>query len=481
MNFSLFSLYGEVFLCFGILGYFFWVFYLKVEKATTGPTTPLIYNPITSFGQIALLGTVFLLLLSPLDYVSLSNTYFSNDAVAFLKVMVLLLGIVFLEVYKEAAAKERLQMFEFQGLVLITFFAVIGLLGSQDLLLFYILLEIQSLSTYILVGYRRHNMLAVEGSLKYFVLGALASGFFLLGLALLYGATGTTNLVEIGALLWDIENLGVVAVAAIFIIAAVFFKLAAAPFHNWAPDVYEAAEVSVTMLLATVTKLPFILILVKFLLYSNIFSSGSLSSLLFAFSGLISLIVGVLGALYQVRIKRFVAYSGIANVGYVLLALGSSSANAYTFSIVYISLYVLGMVNLFLGLSILRTQKGELIETLSELSGLSRSNPILGWLLALTLFSLVGIPPLLGFFAKYVIIESLVDSQVFLALAVAFFSVISALYYIRLVKIMFFEKGRRLELQESSVGVLALFSFFSVMNLCAIAVLDLIYFSSNLL
>ena len=280
----------------------------------------------------------------------------------------------------------------------------------------------QTLCMFILVAYNKNSLLSAEAGLKYFVLGALSSGLFLFGCALIYGSTGE---LELQFIRMSMVSYGILAGKCLITIS-LLFKVSAAPFHMWAPDVYEGAPTWVAALLSIVPKLGVLAIIVQI----------GLNEMGLLIAGLISLVVGAIGALNQTRIKRLLAYSGISHMGFVLLGIAIGSIESFQASLMYIGAYIITQVLLWSVVLIISPKRDMLI----EFSGVSRLNPMLALALATGLLSTAGIPPLIGFLTKWYIILAAVGQGYYLSALMALVcSVIAGVYYLRLVKIMFYQ------------------------------------------
>nr|UKP87799.1 NADH dehydrogenase subunit 2 [Kophobelemnon sp. ANT59] len=307
-------------------------------------------------------------------------------------------------------------------LILLVILGNLLLIGSTNLISIYLALEMQTLCMFILVAYNKNSLLSAEAGLKYFVLGALSSGLFLFGCALIYGSTGE---LELQFIRMSIISYGALA-GKCLITVSLLFKVSAAPFHMWAPDVYEGAPTWVAALLSIVPKLGVLAIIIQI----------GLNEIGLLMAGLISLIIGAIGALNQTRIKRLLAYSGIGHIGFVLLGIAIGSIESIQASLMYIGAYVLTQVLLWSVVLIISPKRDMLI----EFSGISRLNPILALALATGLLSTAGIPPLIGFLTKWYIILAAVGQGYYLSALIALVcSVIAGVYYLRLIKIMFYQ------------------------------------------
>jgi NADH-quinone oxidoreductase subunit N len=347
--------------------------------------------------------------------------------------------------------KDRLNLIELPTLLILSVFSSILLIGSNDLLTFYLAIEMQSLCFYVLASLKRNSSFSTEAGLKYFVLGAFSSGLLLFGCSLVYGFLGTTNLEEICRLIGYINPTGPAVASSgfslgiLFILFAFMFKIAAAPFHVWIPDVYEGSPICVTAYFSIVPKLAILGLCVKICL----FTTGVLSSawqVLIIFCSLCSLILGCSGALHQRKVKRLLAYSSIVHAGFLLLAIGSNSILGVESLLFYMLVYIIMGLGLFAFLiSIRKLESSSRVVFLTELSQFAKVNPVLCFGITLILFSMAGVPPLAGFFSKMNLFLASLNSELYLPTIIALsFSAITAVYYIRVIKIFFFDKRDRI-------------------------------------
>jgi len=322
------------------------------------------------------------------------------------------------------------------------------MISSYDFISMYLTIEMQSLCFYVLACSKRNSEFSTEAGLKYFILGAFSSGILLFGASLIYGFSGITNFEELTKLSYS-EHMGTgVLIGMLFIAVGFLFKLTAAPFHMWAPDVYEGAPTAVTAFFAVAPKIALFALFSRLFLYTGPF--GSLGTIFFAWEKILvfcciaSMLVGAFSALSQQKIKRLLAYSSIGHVGYMIIGLICASREGIESMLVYLIIYIIMTLNVFaIVLSLRSRASGESsqVRYISDLSMLSRTHPVLAITLTLTLFSMAGVPPLAGFCGKfYVFFSALSSSMYLLAFVGIFTSVISCFYYIRLIKIMYFEK-----------------------------------------
>nr|WP_166176385.1 NADH-quinone oxidoreductase subunit NuoN [Altererythrobacter segetis] len=333
----------------------------------------------------------------------------------------------------------RLMRAEFPVLVL---FAVLGMnvmVSATDLMTLYIGLELNSLSSYVLASFLKTDNRSSEAGLKYFVLGALASGILLFGVSLVYGFTGTTSFAGIRGALDGHMAMGALF-GITFVLAGLAFKISAVPFHMWTPDVYEGAPTPVTTFFASAPKVAAIALSARVALDAFGPQADAWRQIV-VFASLASIVVGAVGAIGQSNIKRLLAYSSINNVGFILIGLAAATPEGASAMLVYLAIYVAMTVGSFVAVLMLRTEGGTHTEQIADLSGLSRTRPLLALCLAIQMFSLAGIPPLFGFWGKFVVFQAAVRADLvplaFLGIAG---SVIGAFYYIKIVKVMYFDE-----------------------------------------
>ena len=328
---------------------------------------------------------------------------------------------------------------EYPVLVLFAALGMSIMVSAGDLMTLYIGLELNSLAAYVLAAFLRNDTRSAEAGLKYFVLGALASGILLFGMSLTYGFTGTTTFEGIRAALTGGLSTGAMF-GLVFVLAGLAFKISAVPFHMWTPDVYEGAPTPVTLFFASAPKVAAVALLAR-VAFDAFGTQVDAWRQVVVFAALASIVVGALGAIGQSNIKRFLAYSSINNVGFILIGLATATAEGASAMLVYLAIYVPMTVGSFVAVLMLKDEAGEPVEAIADMAGLSRTRPALAWCIAVLMFSLAGIPPLFGFWGKLVVFQAAVqaDLVVLAALGIAA-SVIGAFYYIKIVKIMFFDE-----------------------------------------
>ena len=338
---------------------------------------------------------------------------------------------------------------EFAVLVLLATLGMSLMVSASDLLTLYLGLELNSLAAYVLAAYLRNDSRSAEAGLKYFVLGALASGILLYGMSLIYGFAGTTSFAGIREAMTGPMSNGLLF-GLIFVLAGLAFKISAVPFHMWTPDVYEGAPTPVTTFFATAPKVAAVALTARVALDAF---GGQVDAWrqVVIFAALASIVVGALGAIGQNNLKRLLAYSSINNVGFILIGLAAASAAGASAMFVYLAIYVAMTLGSFVALMMLHAPDGRALETFDDIAGLSTKRPALAWCLLAQMFSLAGIPPLLGFWGKFVVFQAAVQAGlvVLAAIGVAA-SVIGAFYYIKFVKVMFFDTASDTAVADST-------------------------------
>jgi NADH-quinone oxidoreductase subunit N len=357
-------------------------------------------------------------------------------------------------IYSKQYLKDRaLFRPDFIVLALLALLGQMVLISGANLLTLYLGLELMALPTYALVAMRHSSEKSVEAAIKYFILGALASGFLLYGMSMLYGVTGSLDLIEIFKVVADprINHL-VMAFGLVFIVAGLAFKLGVVPFHMWVPDVYQGAPTAVTLLIAAAPKIAAFALLFRLLINTLLPLMGDWQPMLVILA-MLSLIVGNVTAIAQTNLKRMLAYSAIAQMGFVLLGMLSVfDDHAFSASMFYAITYVLTTLGTF-GLLMILSRKGYDCETLDGLKGLNKIHPWYAFIGLIMMFSLAGIPPTVGFAAKLGVLEALVDAEhTFLAVIAVIASLIGAFYYLRVVKVMYFDEPEH-EITVSGSGI----------------------------
>jgi NADH-quinone oxidoreductase subunit N len=395
------------------------------------------FNLIFNLSSIIIIVTVAIILNRPnieekIFLESFTRDIFSN----FFKILILISSLFVLNTSKSYIIDNNLNKFEYPIIILLSILGMFFMVSSNDIIVFYLGLELQSLSLYILASIDRDNLKSSESGIKYFILSALSSGLLLYGCSLLYGFTGSTNFDLISNEL-NKENTGAIF-AMVFILVGLAFKVSAVPFHMWTPDVYEGAPTSITSYFAVVPKVAGLAVLIKFMFipFSNILSEWQT---IIIFISIASMVLGAVAAIGQKNIKRLLAYSSIGHVGYALAGVATGNITGYQSAIVYISIYVIMNIGIFSCLYLLK-KDGEYKENIYDLSGVSKKHPLLAISFLIILFSLAGIPPLGGFFAKFYIFSAVLEEKMFaLAIIGLLTTVISAFYYLKIIKIIYFD------------------------------------------
>jgi len=365
---------------------------------------------------------------------------FVDDALAHVLKLMILLGTAVIFVYTRQYMQLR-NMFrgEYYALVL---FAVLGMMimvSGQSMLTIYMGLELLSLCLYSLVALDRDNAKSAEAAMKYFVLGALASGMLLYGMSMIYGMTGSLNLTEITSALQETNPRNpVLILGLVFIVAGLAFKFGAVPFQMWVPDVYQGAPTSITMLIGSVPKFAAFAIAIRLLAQGLQTLTADWQDMLLIMA-VLSIAIGNITAIAQTNLKRMLAYSTISHIGFLLFGLMSGSLNGYASSMFYISAYVLMTLAGF-GMILLLSRKGFEAESLDDLKGLNQRSPWAAMLMLITMFSMAGVPPTIGFYAKFTVLQAALQAGYIWAVVFAvLMAAIGAFYYLRVVKLMYFD------------------------------------------
>lgn len=407
---------------------------------------PNLVKNIGWFGIQVLLISLFLTMNTiPTSITLLHKTLLHNEAIIFFKSFILIFSILCIFISFDYLKNEKINTFEYQILILISVLGSLLIISANDFLLLYLAIEIASLSLYILTAYKKTSSLSTEAGIKYIILGSFSSGLFLFGTSLIYGFTGTINFNDLIMLFFNNDQIyNGINIGIIFIFIALLFKLGAAPFHMWLPDVYEGTPTSVTIFLTIVPKIAIFGILLR--LCTSVFYTLYLSwqPILYVVS-IISIILGTLILINQKKIKRFLAYSSIVHMGYLLLGVSLGTIDGIHGSLLYLILYMINTINIWtIVISLEYKQKQKRIIYLSDLNSLYKNNPILAIMLSISLFSMAGIPPLAGFFSKFYLFFAAIENSSYILLFVGILtSVVSAFYYIRIIKIIYFENKKQ--------------------------------------
>jgi len=419
------------------------------------------------FIQLSLLLCSYYIIDNFNSFNNISNLYntsvFSNIFKLFIilsMILILHYTYIFLRYFKKYKS-------EYFMIVLFSLLGMMIMISSEHLLLLYLGIELLSLSLYSLIAFNKDSIFSSEAAIKYYILGAIASGFLLFGISLIYGLTGSLYYIEISNQIsslnfssneYILHAVGLIF-ALTFILISLAFKFGAAPFHMWIPDVYHGSLITTTLLLSTVPKIAIFIIIIKIInsIFSNLYIFWS--DILFILS-ILSIVIGNIVAIVQVNIKRMLAYSTIANIGFILLGIFTGSIEGYKAAMFYTVTYVLFTIAAFGLLSELKNKELP-IEEINDLSGLNKQHPILAFMFMLLMLSFIGIPPLLGFHAKLFIIQSLIlTNHIFLGIFAVLMTVIGSYYYLKVIKVMYFDNSENQLSSISTPYVTCLYVFF---------------------
>ena len=399
---------------------------------------------------------------------AISRTTLFNDSVvidymaSLMKIITLLGAFLALIISSSYLKTFKIFKIEYPILILSSVLGMMVMISSNDLMVFYMGLELQSLALYVLATFNRDQLKSSEAGLKYFVLSALSSGLLLYGCSLIYGFSGSTNFNIISNQLNSNEY--VLTFGIVFILVGLAFKISAVPFHMWAPDVYQGSPTTVTLFFTMVPKIAALTVFIRFL-YVPFLNLIDQWQMIIVFLSIASMLFGAIAAIGQTNIKRLIAYSSIGHIGYTLAGLATGSNEGIQSSIVYISIYIIMNLALFSCLLMLK-RNNEYYEEIEDLSGLSKNHPLLSLSLLIILFSLAGIPPLAGFFAKFYIFKAVIEqSMYFLAIVGLLSTVIAAFYYLRVIKIIYFDKEKEKYDQDHNIWLKFSLTFSTILIL----------------
>jgi NADH-quinone oxidoreductase subunit N len=368
----------------------------------------------------------------------LDGAFIDDGFGRFMKVLTLAGSLATLVIGPDFLRQEKIDKFEFPILVLLSTLGMLMLISAAGLIALYLGLELMSLALYVLAAFHRDNVRASEAGLKYFVLSALASGMLLYGASLLYGFAGTVSFVGIASATGGSASLGV-TFGLVFVMAGLAFKMSAVPFHMWAPDVYEGAPTPVTAFIASAEKVAAIAITLRLILTAFEGIPGQWRQIVI-FLSILSMVLGAFAAIGQANIKRLMAYSAINHIGYALLGLAAGGEAGVGSVLAYMAIYVVMILGTFAGIIEMRIN-GRSVENISDLSGLARTDGVMAFFLATMMFSLAGVPPLAGFFAKWYVFNAAIQAGLYpLAVIAVLSAAIAAYYYLRIVKVMYFDE-----------------------------------------
>ena len=422
---------------------------------------------------LSLIFAIALVLNQPNEIIKIFNgSYIIDKLSIFMKVLTLLFCVFVLLLSKDYIKNNSIDKIEYPIIILASTLGMILMISSYDLIVFYLGLELQSLCLYILASFKRDDERSTEAGLKYFVLSALASGLLLYGCSLIYGFTGSTNFEIISENLSE-GNTGAVF-GMVFIIVGLAFKVSAVPFHMWTPDVYEGSPTSVTSFFALVPKIAALTVFIRFM-YVPFINVISHWQTIIIFLSIASMILGAVAAIGQSNIKRLMAYSSIGHMGYALAGLAPGTNAGIHSTIIYLTIYLVMNLGAF-GCIFMMKRENVFHEKINDLSGLSKNHPMLALGFLIILFSLAGMPPLAGFFAKFYIFMAVIEAKMYtLAIIGLVTTVVSAFYYLRIIKVIYFDEpiepfeenydwGLKASLVLSTILILIYFIYPSILT-----------------
>ncbi len=427
---------------------------------------------VTWAGVLVVVVAGLLVLAGPAGETTAFNGQFMVDAFAvFTKILLIAGAALALILAQPYNMREDIKQFEYPILMVFAVLGMMMMVSANDLLSLYVGLELQSLALYVVAAIRRDNLRSSEAGLKYFVLGALSSGILLYGMSLIYGFAGTTGFDGLAATFAAGEDAPVgVIVGLVFIAAGLAFKVSAVPFHMWTPDVYEGAPTPVTAFFAIAPKIAAMALFVRVMLepFGDLVAEWQQ---IIWFISLASMILGSFAAIVQTNIKRLMAYSSIGHMGFVLVGLAAGNEIGVQGILLYLTIYLFMNMGTFACILAMRRQ-GRMVEDIDALAGLSKTNPYMALAIAVFMFSMAGVPPLAGFFAKFYVFLAAIEAGLYVLTVVGLLtSVIGAYYYLRIVKIMYFDEpaeaferpvGREISVIVAVTGVVTVFFFIGL-------------------
>ena len=443
-----------------------------------------LYINKNSFRQTCNFAVSILLLTSILVYFNTGSNFanyeilFSKSSfINFFKILVLLGSAASILISKDYFLGIKLLNFEIPILLLFSTLGMMLMISASNLMSMYLAIELQSLSLYVAAAIKRDSLYSAESGVKYFILGALSSGILLYGFSLIYGFTGSMSFDEINFYLLKYENLNLGLIfGLVFVMVGLAFKVSAVPFHMWTPDVYEGAPNSITAFFAIVPKIAAVALIYRFCLvpFENFYLEWSQ---IVIFLSVASMFLGAIAAIAQSNIKRLLAYSSIGHIGYILIALVAANEDGVKAASIYMFSYMIMNIAVFAILLSIKVKK-EYLVNISDLRGLSKSNPIVSLSISIIMLSMAGIPPFIGFFGKfYVFIAAIENELYFLSILGVLASVISAYYYLRIIKIMYFDDNN----SESLVIFKISFQSKVILSLSLFIIICFIFYPSLLI
>lgn len=395
---------------------------------------------ICALSGLVLAGVTSLLFIGQFSSILLHGLFISDDTAHLMKVFICIAVFLCFFYSKQYIDERQMPAADYYVLGLLSTLGMMALVSAHSLLTIYLGLELLSLPLYAMTAIRRSNSDSTEAAMKYFVMGAIASGMLLYGISLLYGATGKLDLLDIANSVhenWQQQS-GLLSFSLVFILAGIGFKLAAVPFHMWVPDVYQGAPSSVTLFVGTAPKIAAVGMALR-ILTLGLPDIATMWQQLVLIMALLSAGVGNLLAINQNNIKRLLAYSAISHMGYALFGILAATASGYAASLYYVLVYAIMSAAAF-GLVVILSRSGAEIEAVDDLKGLNKRNPWVAFMMMIVMLSMAGIPPAVGFFTKLLVLKALVDAQMtWVAVLGLVFAVIGAFYYLRIIKVMYFD------------------------------------------
>ncbi len=419
----------EVILMAGIL--FLVLFGAIRGRDSDGPVTEIAVGLLGVAIAVILLGT-------KTNAVVFNGAFIDDGFGRFMKVLTIGGSLITLVMSQDFLVREKIDKFEFPILILLSTLGMLMLISAAGLIALYLGLELMSLALYVLAAFQRDNIRASEAGLKYFVLGALSSGMLLYGASLLYGFAGTVSFAGIAEAINAKPSLGVVF-GLVFLMAGLAFKMSAVPFHMWTPDVYEGAPTPVTAFFASAVKMAAVAITLRVILTAFPGIAPQWRQIVI-FISILSMVLGAFAAIGQTNVKRLMAYSAIGHIGFALVGLAAGGEAGVAGVIIYMAIYLVMTLGTFAAILSMRVN-GQGVENISDLSGLARTDGVMAFFLAVMMFSLAGIPPLAGFFAKWYVFNAAIQARLYpLAVIGVLSSAVAAYYYLRIVKVMYFDE-----------------------------------------
>ena len=486
---SFIKVFPEIFLIFFIFYLLFFILIFSTSKFYKYPNLLINSCWLSVFG----LFLVFLLLYNNFNdnFILFNNTFIINYTINSFKILIIIFTIFSIVVSLFFLKKEKFSDFEYIILLLFVTLGNFFLVSSFDLITMYLSIEIQSLSLYVLVTFNKNTHFSSEAGLKYFILGSFASVFLLVGFSIIYFLNGTIQFYDLILLNFIPFNdffTNYIIVGCIFILSGIFFKLTLAPYHMWSPDVYEGAPMSVSLYMSIVPKIVYFIIFINFFLivFSNVFLK---LQFIFILVSIYSIFIGSFFGLVQKKIKRLLVFSSISHLGFILLSISTGTLEGILYSYLYLIFYSIIVLNLWsIIISVRNKFKNKIAIYLNDINNLTKNNTLIRFILVINLFTISGIPPLIGFWIKFLVILASIDCYLYFPIVfVIFFNAISVFYYIRIIKIFYYDNNfstniiSNLIVKENSNILISTFFFilfsFIIINFFELLVFKLIQFN----